>query len=149
MLDALDRPRAENDIRLTGENGRHELVDVRSLVLAVGIGVHDDIGSSGKGGLQPSHEGAGQSSMGTQLHDVVHSTLTRDLHGAVATAVIDNLPLDSIEPGKLFGQIRQSRGQLLLLVEARNLDDQQSSLHSARWPFSRIATNTKLSSRTL
>jgi hypothetical protein len=57
-------------------------------------------------------------------YDVVHAVLSRHLDGAVGGAVVDDQPLDGVEPLDLAGEARQRHGKLTLLVETRDLDDE-------------------------
>ena len=48
----------------------------------------------------------------------------RDVHRTVGGAVVDHEPLDRVDARHLARQFGESRGQLVLLVPAGNLDDQ-------------------------
>ncbi len=56
--------------------------------------------------------------------DVVDAERPGDLDRAVAAAVVDHEPLDDVDARDLAGQIGDGERQRLLLVEARDLDDQ-------------------------
>src|SRR3712207_8517322 len=58
-----------------------------------------------------------------------YTTLFRsDLDGSVSRAVVDDEPLDLVEPGDLTRKVCQRARERLLLVEAGDLDDE---LHQA------------------
>src|SRR5690606_18497572 len=124
VLDRHDVPVADHHVGLTGEDGRHQGRDVGRRVLVVGVGVDDDVGAQLEGGVQPRLEGGGQALVVGQLDDVVDPVLPGHLDRAVGRAVVDDEPLDLVEAGDLPGQVGQRDRELVLLVEARDLDDE-------------------------
>jgi hypothetical protein len=69
-------------------------------------------------------ECGGQPAVAAVAHHVVHAQFVGDGGGAVAAAVVDDQPLDDVEPGHLGGEISDGGRQRCFLVEARDLDDQ-------------------------
>ena len=101
----------------------------RAVVLVVGVGVDDDVGAELQRGVEARLEARGQALVVRQPDDVVDAVLAGDLDRAVGRAVVDDQPLDDVEAGDLAREVGQRRRERVLLVEARDLDDQ---LHRAR-----------------
>ncbi len=80
-------------------------------------------------GVEAGLEAVGEALVVGQPDDVVDAVRTRDLDGAIGRAVVDDEPLDAVEPVHLARQVGQRLGERLLLVEAGDLDDQ---LHRLR-----------------
>ena len=100
------------------------------VVLVVGVGVDDHVGAELEAGVEPRLEARGQPLVVGELDDVVDAVGSRDLDGGVGGAVVDDQPLDRVEPLDLAGQVRRaSAGSCAFLVETGDLDDQ---LHGPR-----------------
>ena len=108
VLDRLDLPVADDHVGLAAQDRADQLGDVGPLVLVVGVGVDDHVGAELEARVQPGLEGGGQALVVRQPDDVVDAVLARDLDGAVARAVVDDQPLDDVEPGHLARQPRRA-----------------------------------------
>ena len=124
----LDLAVAHDHVGLAAQDRLDELRDVGPLVLVVGVGVDDHVGAELQPGVEPGLEGRGQSLVVGQPDDVVDAVLAGDLDRAIGRPVVDDQPLDGVESGDRAREPAQRERQLILLVEARNLDDQ---LHRA------------------
>ena len=120
---------ADHHVRLTRDDRLHELGDVLTAVLVVGVGVHDHVGAELQRGVHAGLECARQPLVVRQAHDVADAVGARDGDRVIARPVVDHENLDRIEPGKLAGEVGERRRKLLRLVLAGNLDDQ---LHRVR-----------------
>ena len=78
---------------------------------------------------RPGLEAGGEALVVREPDDVVDAVLARDLDRAVGRAVVDDQPLDRLEPRHLARKIAQRDREGVLLVQARDLDDQ---LHGGR-----------------
>jgi hypothetical protein len=129
VLDLVGLAVADDHVGLAGENRRHQLRDVVPAVLVVGVGIDDHIGAQLQAGVEPGLEGGGEALVVREAHDVIDAARARDLDRAVGRAVIDHEPLDALDPRNLAREIRERRGEGVLLVVARDLDDE---LHTGR-----------------
>ena len=84
--------------------GSDEVGDRRTLVLVVGIGVHDHVGAGSEAGVESGHERRREPTVASVRHDVVDTQLAGDLDGAVGAAVVDHEPLDESTPGNSRGR---------------------------------------------
>ncbi|WP_342771219.1 MULTISPECIES: hypothetical protein [unclassified Methanoculleus] len=57
MVEGVDLAIADDDIRLSIEDGLEELRDLRSVVLEVGVRVDDDVGPEPAAGISPCFTG--------------------------------------------------------------------------------------------
>src|SRR5688572_9063103 len=128
VLDRHHLAVADDHVGAAGEDRTDQLDHVGAVVLVVGVGVDDHVGAELQGGVQAGLEAGGQPLVVRQPDDVVDAVLARDLDRAVGGAVVDDQPLDGVEAGDLAGEVAQGDGEGLLLVQARDLDDQ---LHQA------------------
>jgi hypothetical protein len=124
VRDVHDRPGADDVVRRPVEDRRHELRDVGRTVLVVRVRVHDDVGAEAQAGVHAGHEDLRQSAVALHANDVVDTVGARDLHGPVGAAVVDDQPLDHVHALEPTRKLRQSDGERLLFVEARDLDDE-------------------------
>src|SRR5690606_33672200 len=69
-------------------------------------------------------EGPCQAHVPSVPQDVPYSVGARDLHGAVGRAVVDDEDLDGVDARDLPGNRGEDGRQRVLLVEARDLDEQ-------------------------
>ena len=84
--------------------GRDEGGDVVGGVLVVGVGVDDHVGAELEAGVEAGLEGVGEALVVGELHDVVDAELPGDLDRAVGGAVVDDQPLDDVEPSTSRGR---------------------------------------------
>ena len=110
------------------ENRRDQLRDVVGAVLVVGVGVDDHVGAELQRGVEAGLERDGEALVLREAHDVVDAVGAGDLDGAVGRSVVDDQPLDLVEPVDLARELGERHRQRRLLVEAGDLDDQ---LHAA------------------
>ena len=96
----------------------------RPVVLVVGVGVDDHVGAELERRVEPGLEARGEALVVGQAHDVVDAVCARDLDRAVGRAVVDDQPLDRLEAVDLAREVGQRDRERLLLVQARDLDDQ-------------------------
>jgi hypothetical protein len=94
------------------------------VVLVVGVGVDDDVGAELERGVEPGLEARGQALVVGEPDDVVDAVRARDLDGPVGRPVVDDQPLHDVEARDLAREVGQRDGEGLLLVQARDLDDQ-------------------------
>jgi hypothetical protein len=93
-------------------------------VLVVGVGVDDHVGAELQGCVEPGLEAGGEALVVGQRDDVVDAVRARHLDGRVGRAVVDDQPLDLVDPLDLAREVGERRRQLLGLVVAWDLDDQ-------------------------
>src|SRR5206468_11310474 len=93
--------------------------------------IYDHVGSEFQARVEPGLEGFGEPLVVRQADDVVDAVASRDFDGCVSRTVVDDQPLDLVDPGHLSRQVLQGRGQLLRLVEAGDLDDQLHAIEVA------------------
>ena len=129
VLVGVDLAVADHHVGLAAQDRRDQLGDVAPVVLVVGVGVDDHVGAELEAGVETRLEARGQPLVVGELDDVVDAVGSRGLDGGVGGAVVDDQPLDRVEPLDLAGQVRQRLGQLRFLVETGDLDDQ---LHGPR-----------------
>ncbi len=103
--------------------------DRRGVVLVVGVGVDDHVGAELQARVESRLEPGGKALVVGQADDVVDAVVARDRDRPVGRAVVDDQPLDLIEPLDLAREVGQRQREGLLLVEARDLDDE---FHCAR-----------------
>ena len=104
--------------------GAHQRRDVAPVVLVVGVGVDDHVGAELEAGVEARLEAVREALVVRQPDDVVDAVLARDVDRAVGRPVVDDEPLDDVEPVHLAGQVVQRDGERFLLVQAGDLDDQ-------------------------
>ena len=144
MLDGLDGSRADDDVRLVRQYRRGQARNVVGVVLIVGVGVDDDVGTEPYAVLQAGDECLRQSLVARVTHHVIDMIVPCYPDGIVAAAIVDDKPLHLVESGNRSWQRRQRRRQRLCLVVAGDLDDQ---LHgSTLVPFS-VSVCSRTSSR--
>ena len=88
------------------DDRRDELGDVGALVLVVGVGVDDHVGAELQAGVEARLERRREALVVRQPDDVVDAVLAGDLDRGVGRAVVDDQPLDGVEPGDLARQVR-------------------------------------------
>jgi hypothetical protein len=86
--------------------------------LVVRVGVDDHVGAELEGRVDPGLEGNRQALVRVEADDVVDPALPSDPRRRVGGAVIDDQPLDGVEPLELTRQVAQSGRQNVFLVEA-------------------------------
>jgi hypothetical protein len=79
--------------------GCHERGDVASVVLVVGVGVDDHVGTGLERSVEPGHERRREPSIAGMADHVVDAELAGQLGRSVGAAVVDHQPLDHVEPG--------------------------------------------------
>ena len=115
---------AHDHVRPPGEHRLDELRDVARVVLVVGVRVDDHVGAQLQAGVEPGLERGGEPLVVGEPHDVVDPVRARDLERAVRGPVVDHEPLDRIDAVHGAWEVPEGCGQLTLLVEAGDLDDQ-------------------------
>ncbi len=113
-----------HDIGLVGKDGRNQPGNVGPFVLAIGIGVDDDIRASGKRRIKATLEGGGQAPVAAMADDMVGAEPPGDIGRAIVAAIVDHQHFDPVDPVDPARQRHQRLGQGLGLVEAGNLNDQ-------------------------
>ena len=127
---------ADHDIGIARNHRRDQLGDVRAFILAVGIGVDDDVRPVAKREVDPALECGGEPAIAAVAHYVVHAVLARDIRSAVGTAIVDHQDFDDIHALDRARQGRQRVRQVIRLIEARNLDDELRHWCPSRLPTS-------------
>ena len=92
-----DRPRADHQVRLAGEDRRGELRDVVGAVLVVGVGIDDDVGAGAQRRLDAGGERPREALVAPQADDVIDAGGLGDGDRLVGAAVVDDHPLDPRE----------------------------------------------------
>ena len=90
----------------------------------VGVRVHDHVGAQLQRRVEPGLEGRRQPLVVSETHEMFDAVAPRNLNGPVRRTVVDNEPLDPIEPGELPWQLGEDPRKRLFLVQAGDLDDQ-------------------------
>jgi hypothetical protein len=124
VLDRVGLAVADDHVGAAGEDRFDELRDVAAVVLVVGVGVDHDVGAELEAGVEARLEAGGKPLVVGEPHDVVDAVGARDVDRGVRRAVVDDQPLDLVDPLDRPREIAQRGRQLLGLVEAWNLDDQ-------------------------
>jgi hypothetical protein len=119
-----DRPGADHQIGLAGQDRPRQLGNVLGAILIVGVGVDDHVGAGAHRSLEAGGEGPCQALVVLETDDVIDTVGERYRHRIVAAAVIDHHPFDARKALDLARQGRQRDAQGLRLVETGNLDDQ-------------------------
>ena len=114
------------------QDRKHQPLDIAGVVLIVGVGIHDDVRPQHQARLQADPERSRQPLMSRKHDHVVDTALPRDFHRPVRAAVVDHQHFHDVDPGQRAGQPSQSDGKRLLLVQARDLDDQLHAFFPAR-----------------
>ena len=99
----LDLAIADHNVGAAGDDRFHQLKDVFAAVLVVRIGVDDDVSAKLQTRVHACLEGDSEALVRVEADDVVDAALTRDLGRVVGRAIVDDQPLDSLEPGHLAG----------------------------------------------
>ena len=133
---SADRTRADHHVGLPGQHRRRQLRDIGRTILVVGIGVDDDVGIVVQAGIEPRHEGTGQTTILVMAHDVIDAALDRDPDRLILAPVVYDQPFDAIEPRHVARKLRQGDRQCLGLVVARDLDDELRHCLATRALFS-------------
>ena len=124
MGDGVGFAVADNDIRLTRQDGSDQFGDVGAGVLVIAIGVDDDVGPQLQAGVQPGGESGGQPPVLREPHNVLHPQRPRYLHRPVVTAVIDDEQFHLVDASDDTRNIGHGGGQRLLFIQTGNLDDE-------------------------
>src|SRR5580692_711905 len=114
---------------MAGEDRGDELRDVAAVVLVVCVGVDDHVRAELQAGIEPGLEREREPLVVRQPDDVVDPVLARDLNRAVGRAVVDDQPLDGVEPWDRARQRGERHRELGFLVETGNLDDELHDGH--------------------
>lgn len=115
---------AYDDVGLIFEDGDDEFCDIGAAVLVIGVGIDEDVGSAGEGGLDAGGEGGGEAAIAAEGDDVLDAEAAGDFDGVVGGAIVDDLDFDGIDAWDGFGEVRNGFGEGFLFVEAGNLDDE-------------------------
>ena len=102
--------------------------DILARILAVSIGIDDDIGARRQRCLDTRAERRSEATVGAVADDVMHPPHARNLRRVVGAAVVDHQYLDRVDAVDPARQRGERRGKVFSLVQAGNLDDQ---LHRA------------------
>ena len=112
MLDGVRAAVADDHVGVPGDDRLDQAQDVRPAVLVVGVGVDDDVGAELQRGVQTGLEARGQALVVRQADDVVDAVRAGDLDRAVGGAVVDDEPLDRVEPGTSRGRSASVAGRV-------------------------------------
>ncbi len=99
MGDGAHLPVADDHVGPPGQHGGDQIGDVVAGVLAIGVGVDDDVGPQPQAGVDAALEGAGQPQVLRVADDVGDAVGCGHLGRAVAAAVVDDQRLDAVDPG--------------------------------------------------
>ena len=106
------------------DNWRDQLGNVFTGILAIGIGVDDDVCASGQRRINAALECSCKTAVAAVMDDVVYPEPARDIGGAIVAAIVNHQHFDNVHPGQAPGQGNQRVRQAFSLVETRDLDDQ-------------------------
>ena len=124
VLDGHHLTVADDHVGMALQDRADQVGDARGRVLVVCIGVDDDVGTELEAGVESGLEAGGQALVLGELDDVIDAVGDGDVDRRVGRAVIDDQPLDGVETGDLAREVSERGGELLLLVEAGDLDDE-------------------------
>jgi len=110
MPHRIHTPVTDDDIRLTTQDGSDELWDIVTRILAVSVGIDNDIGPQPQAGIQPGSKAAGQPAMAGKANDVVCTTLASHFRRPISAPVVYDQGLDLIDPIYTTGQSGQRSG---------------------------------------
>ena len=88
---------ANNDLGLPVEDWSDQMLHVFGVVLVIGVGVDDNVGSPADAGLQPAGEAGCQPAVRIQPHDMMDAVLGGHLRGAVIASVVDHQVFDLVD----------------------------------------------------
>ena len=128
----------DHDIGTALDDRRDDGRDILARILAVGVGVDDNVGPGAQRGVEPRLEGGGKAAIGAVADDVMCAPHARDLRRVVGAAIVDDEDLDRIDSGNAARQRGERRRQILRLVQAGNLDNQFR--HRPRYPSPSLFT---------
>jgi hypothetical protein len=80
------------------KNRSHEQRNFLTGVLAIRIGVHDNIGTYCERCVHSALESGGESSIAAMPNDVVHTAAVCDFEGSIRAAIVDYEGLNRINP---------------------------------------------------
>lgn len=121
MGNRLDGARAHYNVGAMLQYRNSQGRNISSIVLVVSIGGDYNISAQTQTSVQAGHEGAGQSLVAGMAYNVIHATLPSNANGAIFTTIVNDQPLDFVEPWHLARQARQSDAQGFLFIIAGNL----------------------------
>ena len=124
MPQAMRTAVADHHLGLARENRLHEEPDVGRPVLVVRVGVDDDIGAELECRVETDRKGAREAEIHGEPEEVRGTRPARDTGRPVGRAVVDDERLDAREARQGAREGRQRGGEVILLIEARNLDDE-------------------------
>ncbi len=90
MFVPADATVADDDIRFTRGDRRDQRLDVVAMILAVGIGVDDDVSTRRERRVEARLKGGGEAPVAAVADDVVDAVLAGDLARSVGAAVVDD-----------------------------------------------------------
>ncbi len=124
MVDGAHLPVADDHVGPPGQHRRDQVGDGIPGVLAVGVGVDDDVGPQPQAGVDARLEGAGQPQVLRVADDVVDTVGRGHFGRGVMAAVVDDQRLDAINARHAPRQVGQRPRQHLGFVVAGNLDNE-------------------------
>gem|GEM_PF-5596821 len=110
-------------ICLSCHNRRHEIFDIFSRVLIVGIGIDDNIGSALECVINSVGKCAPKSSIFVKKKYMMNPDFFGNFTSGIGTSIIDNLVLYRIDPGDFFGKFGYDGGKMVFFVFAGNLNN--------------------------
>ena len=112
------------DICLSRSHGGDNLGDIRTFVLAVRIGVNDDVCAFSEAALKSGAKRLGEAPIAAVAHDVLNAPAACDPGGIIGAAIVDDAILDDVDTRHVARQLRQGIGEDRGFIEARYLDNQ-------------------------
>ncbi len=111
-------------IGLPRENRAKKRWDVPGIVLIVGVGIDDDVGTKPKGSLQPGHEGLRQAAVAYVPHDMVRPVLPRYPRGLIGASIVNDQPFDFFKAIDVPGKSREGNRRRDELDQSKKLPRQ-------------------------
>ena len=124
MLDLVDLSVADHDVGLTLDDRLDQVGDAVLGVLIVAVGVDHDVRTELE---RPDHaimERAAETLVAGVVHELAHTVFLGYLDRPVAAPVVDDQDHDLVDPGNLLRDRLQDGRKRLLLIEARDLNDE-------------------------
>ena len=124
LLDGALRPGAENEVGLVVEDGPDQLRDLGAVVLAVSVGVDDDVRTHREGGLEAGPEARCEALVLLEADDRVGTGTPGFLDRPIRRAVIDDEDFDGVDTGDGPGNLTDDGRDRLFFIVGRDHYDE-------------------------
>ena len=123
VLDGIRAAVSDDHGRLALQQRTDELLDVRTGVLVICVGVDDYVGAQRQAGVYSCHESLGESAGVDEADDVEHAQFLGALYGAVGASVVDDEVFYLVDAVDVLRQVVDSHVKRFRFVVAGYLDN--------------------------